>query len=844
MEKPSSKRIVLVSGLCFLIVAMITPTALIGILDAAPLDKYGCARAESATNRLHASTMTMTESSPFSSPAINLSQIKIGVAANDYSNTNETDELHNTLDEFGFSYVDVNTIGEATVAECDVLIGLHSSVASGWAKSEIGDWLNASKGFIHISDWPNWFPNSYTSIPEHSMVTLTLVNPHPITEGLPDSWTATGFWYYGYSPTDYVGWSTNTTLPNIANVDGHDRAVTVEEVGPGRAVYLGFNVFGYAADVYSKGLFARAILWSAKVEAAGTIRVAFLPSWGTSTSSSLIYRDLMSNWFLYGSHRLKFIDVTSPITYGKLVDTDTDVVLICDPAGTPTQYTQSEAEAIEMFLERDAAGIFVSYLLVMGATNNSMLAPLVGVNGSTLDSGGVAQNNIYDLYQPDHPIFDNMTDPWNSGGYSFTQALTVPSWHNATLDDAQIAAETTDLQAAVVTYQHPLWKGIWATSMPDYYGNEMDKQFIYNSIVWLSVPTRVIIDDAFVTRARTDVSAQEHVGFHAKWSHDGSDITNGIIYVNGTGHPVNGTGWISFPAEYGTVGKRRWTVTGVNCSYTTIYEQTVADPEIIWDKVQVTLSIADGHISVGDSANVVVETATYQYDGVIFTGTVTLNDTLTKNSVGKYWYTATSISDPTYGITTFESNTVQCIFDKVTITLSVSDNLISVDSTATITWTAVYQYPNAGDYDGFIELNDTITKSDPGDYAYTVARIGGDTYDITAFDSNTVTITFAVDTDADGTPNITDSDDDNDGMPDAWETDNELDPLDAADASLDADDDGMTNLQEYLEGTDPNVSDAEAFPFWIIVAAVLGLVAIAEAVVFLFWRKRGQPHGE
>ncbi len=717
---------------CFLLLTILAaPLALLASSAIKPV--------ESTSSLLAASSMT--ESSPFSSPAIDLSQIKIGVI----NGTNiEKDELHNTLSEFGFSYVDVNNDGEATAAECDVVIG-YQGEAIGWPKTNISNWLNAGKGFIHISDWPSWFPDDYASIPEHSTVTLTLVSPHIITEGLPDSWTATGFWYYGYDAVDYVGWCTNATLPNIANVDGHDRAVTVEEVGAGRAVFLGFNVFGYAADVYSKMLFERAILWSGagSIEAARTIKVAFLPSWGTSTDSALIYQDLKSNWLFYGSYRLEFVDVTSPITYGKLADTEADVALICDPAGGGIQFAQSEAEAIQRFLEQDAAGIFVSYLLVSSFNNNSMLAPLVGVDGNTLDPNSVTQNNTYDLYQPNHPVFVNMTDPWISGGYGRSQNLTVPSWHDAILDGAEIIAETTDSKAAIVAYQNSLWKGIWATSMVDYYADEMDKQFVYNSILWLSTLTHVVIDDAFVTDTRTSISDQEHVRFHAKWSHDGSDVAEGILYVNGTSHPLNGTGWISFPVGYDTVGKRKWTVTGADCSGITIYEQVIIDPEIIWDKVRVTLSTADDHINAGDSANV-IRIATYQYDGTMFTGTLTLNDTLTKNTVGKYGYTVASISDTTYGITKFESNSVHCIFDKVTITLSVSDDPVTVGSAANITWTATYQYPDAGDYNGFIELNDTITQSDSGDYTYTVSRIAGDTYDITAFESNTVTVTFEV----------------------------------------------------------------------------------------------------
>jgi chaperonin cofactor prefoldin len=193
---------------------------------------------------------------------LDLSQTKIGVT----NSTNvEKDQLHDTLAEFGFSYVDVNNDAEATAAECDVVIGYQSESVN-WPVSNISNWLLAGKGFIHISDWPLWFPDTYTSIPEHSNVTLTLVSRHIITDGLPSSWTATGFWYYGSVGADYLAWCTNATLPNMANVDGQDRVVTAQEVGPGRAVFLGFNVFGNASSVYSKELFARAILWSANVQ--------------------------------------------------------------------------------------------------------------------------------------------------------------------------------------------------------------------------------------------------------------------------------------------------------------------------------------------------------------------------------------------------------------------------------------------------------------------------------------------------------------------------------------------------------------------------------------------------
>ena len=48
-------------------------------------------------------------------------------------------------------------------------------------------------------------------------------------------------------------------------------------------------------------------------------------------------------------------------------------------------------------------------------------------------------------------------------------------------------------------------------------------------------------------------------------------------------------------------------------------------------------------------------------------------------------------------------------------------------------------------------------------------------------------------------------DSDNDGMPDEWELKFKLTPKDATDAAKDTDKDGYTNVEEYLNGTDPTV---------------------------------------
>lgn len=52
-------------------------------------------------------------------------------------------------------------------------------------------------------------------------------------------------------------------------------------------------------------------------------------------------------------------------------------------------------------------------------------------------------------------------------------------------------------------------------------------------------------------------------------------------------------------------------------------------------------------------------------------------------------------------------------------------------------------------------------------------------------------------------------DTDNDGMSDGWEYQYGFDPFDATDAKLDADEDGLSNAQEALKGTNPKLSDSD-----------------------------------
>jgi hypothetical protein len=89
----------------------------------------------------------------------------------------------------------------------------------------------------------------------------------------------------------------------------------------------------------------------------------------------------------------------------------------------------------------------------------------------------------------------------------------------------------------------------------------------------------------------------------------------------------------------------------------------------------------------------------------------------------------------------------------------------------------------------------TITPT-PGEYGTTTLIIRVSDGSATAEDSLILTV------------NSPDSDTDSDGMTDGWEVANGLDPT-ADEGAEDPDGDGLTNLEEYQAGTDPNNADSD-----------------------------------
>ena len=153
------------------------------------------------------------------------------------------------------------------------------------------------------------------------------------------------------------------------------------------------------------------------------------------------------------------------------------------------------------------------------------------------------------------------------------------------------------------------------------------------------------------------------------------------------------------------------------------------------------------------------------------------------------------------------------------VTVDYNNNIYITGFTGTLTF--LVKYDSLGNeiwnktWSRFISAKGYDVAIDSNNSAY----ITGKTLKFTQGDYDAFIVKFGIDSDNDGLTdfveiniygtNPNNADTDYDLIPDAWEIDNLLDPLNSSDSSLDPDLDGLTNLDEYNNSTDPNDQDTD-----------------------------------
>ncbi len=216
----------------------------------------------------------------------------------------------------------------------------------------------------------------------------------------------------------------------------------------------------------------------------------------------------------------------------------------------------------------------------------------------------------------------------------------------------------------------------------------------------------IIIDESWASSAwpnRVNVGAFQLVAFHAEWALNCSDATGGTITINSSStETVNGTGWATFMVNSSTPAETTFSVTGVKFAYVTSFTQTAPSQVVAWDRVKVVLSMSnDNYVNVDSAANISWNNSYYELDRILgfntvpFAGSVVFNDSLIRDHPETAWIGTSSIIDPKYNLTAFESNSIDVVWDEIKIIAAgVSSSQASINQTEYVWYIAVYELEN------------------------------------------------------------------------------------------------------------------------------------------------------
>ena len=185
------------------------------------------------------------------------------------------------------------------------------------------------------------------------------------------------------------------------------------------------------------------------------------------------------------------------------------------------------------------------------------------------------------------------------------------------------------------------------------------------------------------------------------------------------------------------VGRYWYTVESIGDAWYDVESFTSNVVEVIFDEVNVKILTDDSRIDIGEEAEITLH-ARYGYNSEPFEGDIVLNrDDFTSNIVGSKTFYVEEIHDPVHGLTSFSSDELEVIWDRIELEIEAEDDRISLGEEAVIRWAGTYGWDGTTFY-GDVEFSpEALTRDSVGDIVYEVSGVVDPVYGITAFYSNT-----------------------------------------------------------------------------------------------------------
>jgi len=216
----------------------------------------------------------------------------------------------------------------------------------------------------------------------------------------------------------------------------------------------------------------------------------------------------------------------------------------------------------------------------------------------------------------------------------------------------------------------------------NYYINETIEPYQATAVNY--EPDIILIDCINLEKERANKGESQKIEIHAVWSRNNKCLDDGIVSIDNRKYSFNETGWVNVEINEGDF---------LQIIYRNSQVFKYSDPtKPLWDTVLIELNLSDTRIDVGKEAHLNIN-AYYTSDNKEFDGEITLSEGLAQGYVGLKTIKVASITDSEYGITSFKSNTVECIWDQVIITESDLTKENPVPGETVTYWVkAKYQY--------------------------------------------------------------------------------------------------------------------------------------------------------
>jgi M6 family metalloprotease-like protein len=351
--------------------------------------------------------------------------------------------------------------------------------------------------------------------------------------------------------------------------------------------------------------------------------------------------------------------------------------------------------------------------------------------------------------------------------------------HSVSIDRTIVSNQRADLNSTQKVFFHTKWKD----NSSDVEGGTIyvnDTAYVTNSTGWIEltacwnyvetvswqvtgvyvdgvldyeqeVPNPWIVWDAFevydrgASKYRCDVGSTQTIWTKIRYASDGRmfDNSTGAVSIGG-----RAAEWIA-QNECWTIRDSRDIAVQIEYEVPSDIEDTlfgltslvaVRQITIIWDRANVSISPRSNRIDVGAFAVFDIK-GSYEYDATPWNGTAVLNDTLFKVTVGEFSYSVTSITDPVFGLSDFESNIAVIIFDRVLLNLSLKDERINVGDAAQIIVTGTHE-SDGRPWDGSFTLDGSLVEDQVGIHHFQVTSITDVEFNLTAFQSNIVSVVW------------------------------------------------------------------------------------------------------